>query len=135
MCQQYKIMLCERVTRLPSLQTLNTQLSLAHVVMETLRNHTQQKLLSYSEKVQTVAFLMCIRELHGTNVPRETDGHLQSIRANIVIRSQMYFFFPLFPVYHTSFRRHTVYKFYRNSATFYVQCGVYNVGVGQSLCP
>jgi len=45
------------------------------------------------------------------------------------------FFSALFPVYHTSIRRHTVYKFYQNSTTFHVQCGVYNVGVGQSLCP
>jgi len=61
-------MLCECAMRLPLFQMLNTQLLLAHVVMETLRNHTQQKLLSYSEKVQTVTLLMCIRELDGTNV-------------------------------------------------------------------
>jgi hypothetical protein len=84
-------MLCERVTRLPLFQMLYTQLPLAHVVMEILRNHTQQKLLSYSDKVQTVTFLMCIRELHVTNVPRETEGHHHSIKANTVIRSQLYF--------------------------------------------
>ena len=70
----------------------HTQFPLANVVMETLRNHTQQKWLSYSKEVQTVTLLMCIRQLYGTNVPRETDGHLQSIETNIVIRSKTYFF-------------------------------------------
>ena len=118
-------MLCESVTRLPLFQMLNTQLPLAHLVMEILRNHTQQKLLSYSDKVQMVMFLMCIPELNGKNVPRETDGHHQTIQANTVNQSQMYFFFPhSFQFIILPFDAKTVYNFYRNSTTFDVKFGV-----------
>jgi hypothetical protein len=91
-------MLCESVTRLPLFQMLNVQLPLAHLVMEILRYHTQQKLLSYSDKVQMVTFLMCIPELKGKNVPRETDGHHQTIQANTKSVTTV-FVSALFPVY------------------------------------
>jgi hypothetical protein len=89
MCLQHKIMLSKRTTRPPLFHMLNTQQPLAHVVMETLHNHTQYTLISYSDKFLTVTLMMCIRELHRTNVPRETDGYPQSIWPNTVIFSRI----------------------------------------------